>query len=133
MAEQWIKPIAKKQNGCKDMTLLQNHYSGEGNANRPIAVAEKTRDSLHYKSKRAMSISSFLDKLQKMFNIFDEEGEPISETAKVRLLLKKVEHPQLQDAIGALRVRSAIDGITFTECANQLAALFSELPDHRSK
>ena len=130
MAEQWIKPIAKKQNGCKDMTLLRNHYSGEGNASRPIAVAEKTRDSLHYKSKRAMSISSFLDKLQKMFNIFDEEGEPISETAKVCLLLKKVEHPQLQDATGALQVQSAIDGITFTECANHLAALFSQLPDH---
>ena len=130
MAEQWIKPIAKKQNGCKDMTLLRNHYSGEGNASRPIAVAEKTRDSLQYKSKRAMSISSFLDKLKKMFNIFDKEREPISETAEVSLLLKKVEHPQLQDAIGALRVRSAIDGITFTECANHLAALFSQLPDH---
>ena len=79
-----------------------------------------------------MSFSSFLDKLQKMFNIFVEEGEPISESAKVRLLLKKVEHPQLQDAIGALRVRSAIEGITFTECANHLAALVSELPDQQS-
>ena len=56
----------------------------------------------------------------------------MSETAKVRLLLKKVEHPQLQDAIGALRVRSAIDEITFTECANHLAALVSELPDQQS-
>ena len=51
----------------------------------------------------------------------------------MQLLLKKVEHPQLQDAIGALRVRSAIDGITlFTECANHLAALVSELPDQQS-
>jgi hypothetical protein len=79
-----------------------------------------------------MPFSSFLDNLQKMFNIFDEEHESISETAKVRLLLKKVEHPQLQDAIGALPVRSAIDGITFTECANHLAALVSELPDQQS-
>jgi hypothetical protein len=67
-----------------------------------------------------------------MFNIFDEENESISEAAKVRLLLKKIEHPQLQDAIGALRVRSAIDGITFTKCANHLAALVSELPDQQS-
>ena len=66
-----------------------------------------------------------------MFNIFDEEGEAISKTAKVCLLLKKVEHPQLQDAIGALRVRSAIDGITF-ECADHLAALVSEIPDQQS-
>jgi hypothetical protein len=114
------------------MIALCNHYSGEGNTSRRIAVAEKTRDTLHYKSERAMSFSSFLDKLQKMFNIFNEEGEAISETAKVRLLLKKVKHPQLQDAIGALRVRSAIDGITFTECANHLAALVSEIPDQQS-
>jgi hypothetical protein len=114
------------------MIALRNHYSGEGNTSRRIAVAKKTRDTLHYKSERAMSFSSFLDKLQKMLNIFDEEGEAISETAKVCLLLKKVEHLQLQDAIGALRVRSAIDGITFTECANHLAALVSEIQDQQS-
>ena len=131
-AEQWIKSISRKQNGREDMIALRNHYSGEGNTSRRIAIAEKTRDTLHYKSERAMPFSSFLDKLQKMFNIFDEENESISETAKVRLLLKKVEHPQLQDAIGALRVRSAIDGISFTECANHLAALVSELPDQQS-
>jgi hypothetical protein len=41
-----------------------------------------------------------------MFNIFEEEKEEITEQAKVRMLLKKVEHPQLQDAVGALRVRA---------------------------
>ena len=52
-----------------------------------------------------MSFSAFLNKMQRMLNIFQEENEIISEQAKVRMLLKKVEHPQLQDAIGALRVR----------------------------
>ena len=37
-----------------------------------------------------------------MFKIFEEENEVISEHAKVRMLLKEVEHPQLQDAVGAL-------------------------------
>lgn len=79
-----------------------------------------------------MPFSGFLDKLQKMFNIFEEENEVISDQAKVRILLKKVEHPQLQDAIGALRVRATIGGgITFTECANHLSAQVSELPDHQ--
>jgi hypothetical protein len=67
------------------MITLRNHYSGEGNTSQ-WAIAEKTRNTLHYKSEPAMSFSPFLDKLQKMFNIFLEEGEPISETAKVRLL-----------------------------------------------
>ena len=48
-----------------------------------------------------MQFSAFLDKTQKMFNIYDEEGEPMTEQAKVRMLLSKVEHPQLKDAVGA--------------------------------
>ena len=79
-----------------------------------------------------MQFSSFLNKLQKMFNIFSEEGEEISEQAKVRILLKEVEHPQLQDAVNALRMRATMDGTTFTECANHLSAQVSELPDQQS-
>ena len=38
-----------------------------------------------------MSFSAFLDKLQKMFNIFEEEGKAMTEQAKVRMLLAKIE------------------------------------------
>ena len=131
-AEQWIKPLARRQSGREDMEALRKHYSGEGNTSRRIADAERLRDTLHYKNERALPFSTFLDKMQKMFNIFHEENEVISEQAKVRMLLKKVEHPQLQDAVGALRVRASMDGITFTECANHLSALVSELPDNQS-
>ena len=131
-AEQWIKPLTRKQNGRADMEALRKHYSGEGNTSRRIAVAERIRDTLHNKNERTMQFSAFLDKLQKMFNIFEEENEQMTEQAKVRMLLKKVEHPQLQDAVGALRVRVTMDGITFTECANHLSAQVSELPDHQS-
>jgi hypothetical protein len=130
-ADQWIKPLARHQCGRQDMKSLRDHYSGEGNTSRRIAVAERLRDTLHYKNERSLQFSSFLDKLQKMFNIFEEENEPISDQAKVRMLLKKIEHPQLQDTIGALKVRSNMDGITFTECANHLSAQVSELPDYQ--
>lgn len=131
-AEQWIKPHARRQSGREDMQALRKHYSGEGNTSRRIAAAEKLRDTLHYKNEKSLQFSTFLDKLQKMFNIFEEEKEEISEQAKVRMLLKKVEHPQMQDAVGALRVRAQIEGITFTECANHLSAIVSELPDHQT-
>jgi hypothetical protein len=114
------------------MQSLRKHYSGEGNTIRSIAAAEKLCDTLHYKSKKSLQVSTFLDKLQKMFNVFEEEKEEISEQAKVRMLLKKIEHPQLQDAVGALRVRAQIEGTTFTECANHLSAIVSELPDHQT-
>jgi hypothetical protein len=114
-AEQWIKPIARHQSGRGDMQALRNHYSGEGNTSRRIAVAERLRDSLHYKNEKSLQFSTSLDKLQKMFNIFKEE---ITEQAKVRMLLKKVEHPQLQDAVGALRVCAQMDGITHLRTQN---------------
>ena len=130
-AEQWIKPMSRRQNGREDMEALRGHYSGEGNTSRRIAVAERYRDNLHYKNEKALSFSTFLDKVQTMFNIFEAEGEPVQEAAKVRILLKKVEHPQLQTAVGTLRVRAQMDGVSFTECANHLSAIVSELPDYQ--
>jgi hypothetical protein len=130
-AEQWIKPFAKAQDGRKDMEALRGHYSGEGNTSRRIAVAERYRDTLHYKNEKALAFSSFLDKIQTMFNIFETEGEPIQEQAKIRMLLKTIEHPALQTSVETLRVRSQMDNTTFTECANFLSAKVSELPDYQ--
>ena len=130
-AEQWIKPIARRQSGREDMIALRNHYTGEGNTSRRIAQAEGYRDTLYYKHKKSLSFSNFLDKIQKMFNMFQEEGESITEQAKVRMLLKKIQHPQLQNAVSALRIRAQLDSVTFTECANHLSAIVSELPDHQ--
>jgi hypothetical protein len=128
-AEQWIKALACCQSGQEDMQALQKHYTGKGNISRRITQAETLCNNLHYKQEKYLSFSTFLDRLQKMFNIFEEDKEPISEQAKVRMLLKKINHPQLQDAVGALRVCAQMDGITFTECANHLFAIVSELPD----
>ena len=63
-AEQWIKPLAKHQDGRRDMAALRNHYSGEGNTSRRIAVAERyRRDSLHYKNEKSLTFTTFLDKI----------------------------------------------------------------------
>ena len=40
--------------------------------------------------------------MQKMFNIYEEEGEEFTENAKLRELFKRVQHPQLQDTVKAL-------------------------------
>ena len=129
-AEQWIKNLAPRVTGRLDMEALRNHYGGEGNASRRIATAEKLRETLHYKSERSMPFSTFLDRMQKMFNIFQEEGEELTENAKVRELLKRVQNNQLQDTVKALRVRFDIDGILYTEAANHLTSAVSELPEY---
>ena len=74
LSEDWFKNVARHRNGCKDINALRNHFAGEGNASRRIAEAERLRDTLHYKNKRAMLYEIFLSKTQKMFNIFREQG-----------------------------------------------------------
>ena len=129
-ADQWIKNLAPRVNGRLDMEALRNHYGGEGNASRHIAIAEKLRETLLYKSERSMPFSTFLDHMQKMFNIFQEEGEELTENAKVCELLKHVQNNQLQDTVKALGVRFDIDGISYTESANHLTSAVSELPEY---
>ena len=129
-AEQWIKNLEPHASGRQDMLALREHYGGEGNASQHIATAEWMRKGLHYKNKRSLAFSIFLDCMQKMFNIYEEEGEEFTENAKLRKLFKQVQHPQLQDTVKALKVRFDMEGITYTQAANHLTATVSELPEY---
>ena len=72
-----------------------------------------------------------------MFNLFEEENEPMTEAAKLRFLLDRVNHPQLKSDVSALRVKNNIesreDKVTFTKAVNILAASVSSLPEYQSK
>ena len=130
MAEQWIKNLEPHADSRRDMLALREHYSGEGNASQRIATAERMRDGLHYKNERSLAFSIFLDRMQKMFNIYEEEGEEFTENAKLHELFKRVQHPQLQDTVKALKVRFDMEGITYTQAANHLTAVVSELLEY---
>ena len=129
-AEQWIKNLEPHADGRRDMLALQEHYSGERNASRRIATPERMRDGLNYKNERSLAFSIFLNRMQKMFNIYEEEGEEFTENAKLRKLFKRVQHPQLQDTVKALKVHFDMEGITYTQAANHLTAAVSELPEY---
>ena len=88
--ETWICSITKFQDGRRDMTgALQRHYAGEGDSTRRITDAKKIQNTLHYKSERSLPSNKFLDSLQRMFTIFEEEHEPLTERAKMDELLSK--------------------------------------------
>ena len=129
-AEQWIKNLEPHASGRRDMLALREHYGGEGNASRRIATTEWMREGLHYKNKRSLVFSIFLDRMQKMFNIYEEEGEEFTENAKLRKLFKRVQHLQLQDTVKALKVCFDMEGITYTQAVNHLTAAVSELPEY---
>ena len=80
--------------------------------------------------RKLTSISICLDRMQKMFNIYEEEEEEFTENAKLRELFKRVQHPQLHDTVKALKVRFDMEGITYTKAANHLTAAVSELPEY---
>ena len=137
ISEQWIKMHSRAQNGRVDLQALYAHYQGAGNTTRRIAEAGRLQETLHYKNEQSLSFSTFLAKVQHMFNLFEEEGEPMTEAAKLRFLLDKVNHSQLESDVSALRVKNNLaadkDKVTFTKAENILAASVSNMPEYQSK
>ena len=134
-SEDWLKSTKKFADGRRSMIALRAHFSGEGNASRNIAETERLRDSLFYKNERAMPFETFLTNLQKMFNIFDKEGEAMEEDAKLRTLFKKIQHVSLLKTVEALKVqqRTSPTAVTYTVAANHISAAVSELPEYISR
>lgn len=128
--ESWIRPIARHNDGRRDMLALRDHYAGEGNSTRRIAEAKRIQSTLHYKTERALPFNKFLDMLQKMFTIYYEEGEELTERAKIDELLSKVQHAGLAAAIAQLRFQANTSNLTFTVAANHLTAAVSQTPDY---
>jgi len=87
--------------------------------------------TLHYKSERALPFNKFLDQLNKMFAIFDEEAEPLSERAKVDELLTKVQNPALSAAVAQLRFQLNTEGVTFTVASNHLNSAVAQTPEYQ--
>ena len=130
-AEQWIRPLAPRGNSGDNILELRRHYEGEGHQSRRIASADKYRETLHYKSEHAMPWETFLDSMQKMFNIYKEVGEEMMENAKLREFFKCTKQTQLTESVKAMEVQYDMDGLTYTQATNHLTAAVSKLPDYQ--
>ena len=130
-AMQWIQPLAPRGNGQDDVLELCCHYEGKGNQSRRIASADKYHETLHYKSECSIPWEMFLDRMQKMFNLYKEEGEEMTENAKPQELFKCTKHTQLIESVKALEVRYDMDGLTYTQAANHLTVAVSKLLDYQ--
>ena len=127
----WVKDSARHSNGRRSMKALRDHFLGEGNATRSLASAEQLRSSLHYKNERSMAFETFLTQCQRMFNIFTQENEPMTEEAKIRFLFQAIQHKDLLVAVEALRAQqTAGSNLTYTACCNHLTTAVSQLPEY---
>ena len=97
---------AGKQNSRIDLEVLYTHYKGAGNTTPRIAEASRLSERLHYKNERSLPFTTFLENMQHMFNLFEEENEPMTEAAKLRFLLDKVNHPHIESDVSALQVKN---------------------------
>ena len=134
LAETWIKPTERRQNGRIDFQALHAHYGGEGNKSVRIKEAEVLRTTLTYKNERTVSFEKFLTSMQAMFTGFEDNGEVLSNAQKIRLLFQKVQNPVLNNVRNALKVQSDLDvagtQVTYDFIANSLAAEAASLPEH---
>ena len=130
----WVKNTVRYADGRRSMQALRDHFGGAGNATRNKAEADRLKEGLHYKSERSMAFETFLTQCQHMFNIYEKEGEPMTDGQKVRFLFKKVQHNGLQSAIDALRaLQTKGTEVTFSEASSHLATMVSELPEYISR
>ena len=76
-----------------------------------------------------MSFETFLTQCQNIFNIYEKEGEEMSDEAKVRFLFRKVQNSGLRSSIDALKAAKTTGTvISYTMAANHLSTAVSELP-----
>ena len=81
--EDWVKLHDKFKDVRKSMKALKDHFSCDRNATRRVEM-------LHYKSERQLTFENFVTKLQKMYNIYETHGEPMTEEAKIRFLKRRL-------------------------------------------
>ena len=116
------------------MKALRDHFAGAGNATRNEAEADRLSESLHYKNERSMAFETFLTKCQHMFNIYDKEGEPMTEDAKIRFLFKKVQHSGLFAAIESLKAQQTLGNqLDYSQAASHLSTAVSQMPEYIAK
>jgi hypothetical protein len=113
-ATHWLKDIKNKSDGRKDMAALRSHFRGAGNQSRRITSAQGLHATLHYKNERAMKFTDFISKVKEMFDIYQDCGEPQTESAKLRFLWDKVDSATLQIPIEVIKADLSRDSTSWT-------------------
>ena len=70
-----------------------------------------------------MKFEIFIDKLKEMFNIYAKHSEAMTESAKIRLLLEKIQAPHMSIAVATIRTKIELDSdVDYQHVVNYLAS-----------
>jgi hypothetical protein len=131
----WIKDHMKKQDGRLDMQCLMNHYSGTGSKQVRINEAQAVEKNLVYKSERTLNFELFCTRLKAMFTAYAENGEPLLQTKKIRLLFEKIQHPNLEIIKNTLQVsyNQNPETVDYDFIVNSFATAIAALPEFTTR
>ena len=99
-----IKPRENKQYGWVYSKSIQDHYGGKGNKDSQIKEVEILSNTLHYNSERVMSFEKFLNNMQSMFTVFEDNNKLLTKAQNIWLLFQKVQIPSLTQVKNKLQV-----------------------------
>jgi hypothetical protein len=83
---------------------LLNNYDCQGMVKKQIIYATQQVQTLHYKSEQMYPFEEFVTQLQSAYQMFEENGEAKTESAKITKLTKKIQnnHNYLQAILGII-------------------------------
>jgi ribosomal protein L15 len=96
----WVSAYAWARNGCAAWFALHSHYLGPTNQLKIMTQAEGDLESKFYNGeRRGFTFERFAEIHQQAHTDMEEFGEPLTEAAKVRKFLKRIQAPFLNSAV----------------------------------
>ena len=88
----WIEPFDATENGRGAILAWVDHYNGQGELSKRMAMAKARIKSLFYKNESSMSFEKVMEILSKSFSTLDKDpDEKYSERQKVEKLLSCIQ------------------------------------------
>jgi transposase-like protein len=87
----WIEPHDSAENGRNAYLAWVEHYNGEGDLSKRMAIAKSRLDTVHYRNERSMSFERCTEIMTKCFNTLHKDpNQRYSNCQKVEKLLKAI-------------------------------------------
>lgn len=118
----YIKPQLRHEDGRRDIIALRNRYSNNAVKQERINEANKTITSLVYKSERSLPFEKFSGKLQRAVDTLTECDRAPHNGDIVDSLWSRIQNPELQPFLQALKVQYSIAPRPFSEVLQDIAA-----------
>jgi len=118
----YVKPILKHENGRKDFKALINRYESQAGIQERISEAQKVLSQIRYRNERAMSFEAFSAKIQNALDELDTCGRGEHNGNVVDKLWDKIQNPELQTYIAALKVDYQRDQRSYKDILQDIAS-----------